>query len=181
MGPTADTKRFFWIVVGVLGCLMAISFFFFDPRIIFVDWRDFSNLTVPIKGDLEVANDWGLWRRASLRLICGSNGSLYLLLRARMPGPREFLKPGSDEAVELMAGGKNLKLNAGVKLIDTGPVDTLATTELSVAELDGLATLFRPTPSGRLSFMTMERGVFLVEVSDEASIRKFTGHCSSNK
>jgi hypothetical protein len=181
MGPTANTKSFLWIVGGLLGCLIAISFIFFDPRIIFVGWRDFSNLTIPIKEDLEVANDWWLWRRASLRLLCGSNGSLYLLLRTRMPGPRDFHKPRSDEAVELIAGDKNLKLKARVKLIDTGPVDTLATTALSTAELDDLATLFGPTKPGKISFMTMERGVYLVEVSDEASIREFTGYCSSNK
>jgi hypothetical protein len=156
MGPVANTKSFLWIVGGLLGCLIVIPFIFYDPRIIFVSWRDFSNLTVSVKGDLEVANNWWLWRRASLRLICSSNGSLYLLLRTRMPGPRGFLKSGRDGAVELIVGDKDLKLNARVKLINTGAVDTLATTELSAAELDDLATLFKSTTSEEISFMAME-------------------------
>ena len=181
MGLPTNAKSFFWIGGGLLGCLIVFYFIFDDPRTIFVRWRDFSNLTVSVKGDLEVANDGWLWRRASLRLICSSTGSLHLLLRARMPGPQDFLQPGSDGAVELVVGDKGLRLNERIKLIDMGPVDTLATTELSAAELNDLATLFRPTTPQSIAFMTMERGVYLVGVPDEASIRNFIEHCSSNK
>jgi hypothetical protein len=55
---------------------MVILFISYGPRIIFVGWRDFSNLPVSIKGDLEVASDWWLWKYASLRLVCSSNGYL---------------------------------------------------------------------------------------------------------
>jgi hypothetical protein len=181
MGLPTNVKGLFWIVAALLGCLMVTCFTFYDPRTIFVRWRDFSNLTISVKGDLEVANDGWLWKRASLSLICSSTGSLHLLLRARMPGPRDFLRPVSDEAVDLVVGGKDLRLNARLKSVDIGPVDTLTTMELSAAELNDLATSFRPATPERVGFMTMERGVYLVGVADEALIRNFIEHCSSNK
>ena len=164
-----NKTRIFWLFGGLAVALWLISD---EIRAVFAQRRD---VTLPFakKADLELAND-GFLRLRSLRLVCASNGSFHLVLRARL-AVRERLALGKNPAT-VFIGDIHRQLNTTAELIEIGDVDTLVTSPLASTQMKELAHWFS-SPPGKVSFMTMERGVYLTGTADQKPIFDLISDC----
>jgi hypothetical protein len=148
-----------------------------DSLLSAVNWRNFENLPFEVSEDIELAVESAPSKRSSLSLVCSTAGTFHLVLLTRMP-KRSFLEPMDHDKAVIFIDGIDHDLNLEkLVLVDMGVVDRLVTGELSALQLDRLMTLFGSSPPLRISFMTMERSVFLAGTTSGEPIRAMGAHC----
>ena len=162
------------LAAALLGCLAVVLWLVSDDIWAAVAQRRDAVLPVAAKAELEVAND-GWLRLRSLRLVCGSDGTFYLVLRARL-AKRDFLALGKSPAT-VFIGDIHHQVVTTAELIEIGDVDTLVTSALTPAQVSDLARWF-DQPPGKISFMTMERGVYMAGTTDQKSIQDMVQRCA---
>jgi hypothetical protein len=166
-------KRLIPGAVGI-GILLLGAWYFAVPSP--VVQADFTSLHFPPKGHIEVASLPGA--KGSLNLVCDDQRNFRFLLTTRMPGPRDDLRPGTYTAT-IFIGDIKHKLEMPVDLVGFSAADTLVSAPLSSNQLGDLTAWLGKSPPQQISFMTMERGVFLFGVADEGAVRGFASNCAT--
>jgi hypothetical protein len=135
-------------------------------------------LPFQIREDLKLARGSQPFERGSLRLVCTSTRELRLLLQTVLP-KRELLRVLENDKAELFI---NHRLDEELvfeqaELVGMGSVDTILTEPLSQDQLSELARLLDESWLKRFSFMTLERGTFLLGFTDGTAIHDLANRC----
>lgn len=173
------SKRRWWI--GGAGLILAWMIWLSDTDDL-VQEESVGHLNLPfqVQGELKLARSLQPFDRGSLRLVCTSAHELRLLLQTVLPA-RELLRvPDSDKATLFIDHRLDEELVfERAELLAMGSVDTIVTEPLSHNQLSELARLMSKNGSNRFSFMTLERGVFMLGATDGAAVRSFANSCSA--
>jgi hypothetical protein len=160
-------------VVGIGILLLGVWYFAVPSPVV---QSDFTSLHFTPKGHIEVASLPGA--KSSLDLVCDDQQNFRFLLTTRIPGPRDGLRPGTYSAT-IFIGDIKHKLEMPVDLVGVSATDTLVSAPLSSNQFDDLAAWLGKSPPQQISFMTMERGIFLFGVTDERAVRGLASNCAT--
>ena len=161
--------------IGVFAASFAAAFSGYDPRLMIVDWQMTATLPISVENDLEIAESGHLFKRSSLRLVCGS-GAPHLVLHSDFHLPPNFNFNARDEAI-LFVGGTTHKFELEARLVGNGFLKTTITEALDDHQIHKLSTALDLTGTKKVSFMVFETGTNMKAVAKSSEIRGFANAC----
>jgi hypothetical protein len=194
-----EHKALSWLVrsFSVAAVSLALILFVtgFRPSWLFVNWTGTDHLPFKVASKIEIASRWYPLKRASISLVCASDG-LRLMAKARLPytaderadiNARLRLHSYSSRAQVTFdwehSQGRLVTIHsftAKASIVDFGEVDTIVTAPLLEKDKDTIANWFRRGAPQDASIGVADFGVDALRARVEAfDVLRFIEQCNA--
>lgn len=176
------------VLLSVVSILIAPLIFLIsaDPRLLFINWKNFDYPSYKITEILELASRHNAWKQSSLMLVCDSN-QLRLALRTRFPSSA-YIRGKADNSLlspiiatngTLLINGVEQHMELHFYLNNDAVIDTIISDHLSDNALEKLSNFFGNTPPDHVSLMIYETGTFMRGRVASDAIHSFVRQCET--
>lgn len=169
------------LVIVFIVCFIPLILFYSDPRVLGVRWSSPPKLPFTSIEDLQLASSWRLIKHSAFKLACAPSGKLHLVVQARVPGPREYVRVGRID-IGVFVDDDLDELDVTANLVAVGQVDTVVTAALTGQQLQRLSDLFGDAEPRKVAIaLGSESMVFMSGDADGTEVRRLASGCERRR